>query len=328
MSLAAPPPPAGPPPAAWETATEWPDHLLGIGDLTCVALTELVELAARMKAAPAGWIEALRGESLICLFERPSPTALASAEAAAHRLGMLPIALGPDDLGEDAEAFGGTVRILSSYAAAVFARTFAERRLKEIARAAEAPVINAVSDDEHPCQALADLLALRERFGRLEGLTLAYVGPAAGGVAHSLMQAGALAAMRVRVASPPGLGPAREVEVAAQALADLHGGVVTVTEDPEEAVAGADAVYAGLWEPAGRDARDLGRYRVDTRLMGRAKPSAVFLHCRPARRGGEVSTAVIESGRSIVWQQAANGLPAEQAAIYALVSAGRAAQRP
>ena len=101
-----------------------------------------------------------------------------------------------------------------------------------------------------------------------------------------------------------------------------------MTDDPEEAVAGADAVYAGLWEPAGRDARDLGRYRVDTRLMGRAKPGAVFLHCRPARRGGEVSTAVIESGRSIVWQQAANGLPAEQAAIYALVSAGRAAQWP
>jgi ornithine carbamoyltransferase len=140
------------------------------------------------------------------------------------------------------------------------------------------------------------------------------------------MEAGALAGMQVRVASPPGQGPGRDAEIAAQALADLHGGVVTVTEDPREAVAGADAVYAGT-RGLGRHAADLARYQVGAALMGMAKPRAVVMACLPAHRGEEVTAAVIDGPRSVVWQQVANRRPVDEAAIYALVSARRAAPR-
>jgi ornithine carbamoyltransferase len=313
------------PVTAWRSMTDWPAELLGIGDLTSVALGELLDLAAAMKATPAPWVDALRGESLVCLFERPSAAALVPAQSAARRLGLLPIALGPEALDVAAEALGDTVRVLSTDAAALFVHTFADSRLRAIARAAPVPTINAVSDDQHPCQALADLLTLRERFGALDGLTLAYVGPA-GSVANSLMEAAALAGMRVRVASPPGQGPAREAELAAQALADLHGGAVTVTEDPREAVAGADAVYAGTGG-VGRRAADLARYQVGATLMGLAKPRAVAMAFLPAHRGVEVTAAVIDGPRSVAWQQVANRRPADQAAIYALVSAGAGGAR-
>jgi ornithine carbamoyltransferase len=312
------------PVTAWTTTTDWPADLLGIGDLTAVALGELLDLAAGMKATPAQWVDALRGESLVCLFERPSPGALVPAQAAAHRLGMLPVALGPEalDVAGD-EALGDTVRVLATEAVALFVHTFADTRLRAIARAAPAPAINAVSDDQHPCQAVADLLTLRERFGALEGLILAYVGPA-GGVANSLMEAGALAGMRVRVASPPGQGPSREAELAAQALGDLHGGDVMVTEEPREAVEGADAVYAGTGR-VGRRGGDGARYQVGATLMSLAKPRAVAMACLPAHRGEEVTAAVIDGPRSVAWQQVANRRPADQAAIWALASAARAA---
>jgi ornithine carbamoyltransferase len=333
MSVAPPGRAAAPPVTTWTSTTDWPAGLLGIGDLTAAALGELLDLAAGMKATPAAWVDVLRGESLVCLFERPFAAALVPAQAAAHRLGLLPVTLGPEalDVAGEAldvagEALGDTVRVLSTDASALFVHTFAQSRLRAIARAAPVPAINAVSDDQHPCQAVADLLTLRERFGALDGLTLAYVGPA-GNVAHSLMEAGALAGMRVRVAAPPCQGPAREAEIAAQALADLHGGVVTVTDDPREAVAGADAVYAGTRGVAGR-AADLARYQVGTTLMSLAKPRAVVMACLPAHRGEEVTAAVIDGPRSVVWQQVANRRPADQAAIYALVSAARAAPGP
>jgi ornithine carbamoyltransferase len=311
------------PVTTWTSTTDWPAGLLGIGDLTSVALGELLDLATAMKATPAPWVDALRWESLVCLFERPSAATLVPAQSAARRLGLLPIALGPEALDVTADALGDTVRVLATDAAALFVHTFADSRLRAIARATPVPTINAVSDDQHPCQALADLLTLRERFGVLEGLTLAYVGPA-GAVANSLMEAGALAGMRVRVASPPGQGPAREAELAAQALADLHGGAVTVTEDPREAVAGADAVYAGTGG-VGRRAADLARYRVGATLMSLAKPRVVAMACLPARRGEEVTAAVVDGPRSVAWQQVGNRRPADQAAIYALASAARAA---
>ncbi|MCW3050797.1 MAG: ornithine carbamoyltransferase [Solirubrobacterales bacterium] len=325
MSVAPPGRTAAPPLAAWTSATDWPACLLGIGDLTAVALGELLDLAAGMKATPAAWVDALRGEALVCLFERPSAAALVPVEEAAHRLGLLPTMLGPEALDVAAGALGDTVRVLATDAAALVVHTFAESRLRAIARAAPVPTINAASDDQHPLQALADLLTLRERFGALDGLILAYVGPA-GSIANSLMEAGALAGMHVRVASPPGQGPGREAEIAAQALADLHGGSVTVTEDPRSAVEGADAVYAGT-RGVGWRAPDLARYQVAAPLMNLAKPRAIVMASLPAHRGEEVTAAVIDGPRSVVWQQVANRRPADEAAIYALVSARRAAPR-
>jgi ornithine carbamoyltransferase len=221
-----------------------------------------------------------------------------------------------------------TARILSAFALAVIVRDLDDLTLAKFARAATVPVINAISLDHHPCQAVADLLTLRDRHANLDGVALAYVG-VVGNVARSLTQAGAMAGMDLRLACPPEHRLEPEELTAAELLAELHGGVVSETEDPREAVAGADAVYTAPWpRPADEAERRrlqerLGRYRVDAALLERAKPTAVFLHCLPANRGEEVAARVIDGRRSVVWQQAANRLPADQAIIYALVTAAR-----
>jgi ornithine carbamoyltransferase len=329
MSLARGDRGGGASPVRWSTATVWPPDLLLVSDLTRAALGELLDFATQMKAEPAGWAGALPGESLVSFFERPSTLARTSTEAAAQRLGLLPVRLAPDELPlADGETLDDSVRVLSSYATAIAARTFAHLTLKRLARAANVPVLNALSEEQDPCQALADLLTLRERFGGLDGLALAYVGEV-GNVARSLMEAGALAAMDVRIGCPPEMGPSPEVQRAAEALAELHGGVVRVTHDPAEAVDHADAVCTGTWPSLEREPdrrRRLTRmegYRVDTRLMARAKPTAVFLQALPAHRGEEATAAVVDGVRSAVWQEAANRLPAEEAAIYAVVCAAR-----
>ena len=309
----------------WTTTTSWPTDLMRIGDLTSAGLEEVLDLAVRMKAQPERWIDALPGASLTCLFETPDTRAGLSTEAAAHRLGMEPIRMRPSDaeIGRG-EMLEDAVRILAQYTEAIVARDLEERLLLRLARCSEVPVINARSERQHPCQAVADLLTLRECFGTLHGLILAYVG-CCGNVAVSLMHAGAMSGMEVRLACPPGDGPTHEEVTAAELLADLHGGKVSVMSDPDEAVAGALAVYTAAW-PDVVDAhreRELRRYQVTNRLLAHARHDAIFLHALPARRGQEVTDAVMEWRRSRVWQQAGNRLPAEEAIIYALVSAAR-----
>jgi ornithine carbamoyltransferase len=308
---------------SWTTTTHWPDDLLRAGDLTGAALQELLQLAARMKADPGAWTDTLAGEAVGCYFERPSTRAGLSVEIAAHRLGMHPVTTPPSEL-LDAEPLDDTARVLSGWARAIVVRDVPEETMTALARAAGAPVINALSDGDHPCQAVADLFTLRERFASLEGLVLTYVGVASN-ISRSLAQAGALAGMHVRLACPRDHAPAPEDIVAAQMLADLHSGSVTVVEDPREAATGADALYTAPWPRPVDEAerrllrQQLGPYRVTPELLAKAKGTAVFLHCLPADRELEVAEAVIDGRRSVVWQQAANRVPAEQAAIYALV---------
>jgi ornithine carbamoyltransferase len=295
-----------------ESAPPVPQHLLRVSDLEPESITALLDLAAVMKTRPHGFVEALRGDTLVCFFEKPSTRTRVSFAAAAERLGMLPIVLRPDELqlgrGETIE---DTARTLSGYAAAVAARTFAQETVERLAAASTVPVINALTDRHHPCQALADLLTLRERFGRLDGLDVAFVG-AGNNVATSLLEAGALTGVRVTVACPPGHEPAVEG--------------ARVVRDPLEAVASADAVYTDVWvsmgEQAEQDAvaRVFEPYRVDGRLMAAARPEAVFMHCLPAHRGEEVTAEVIDGPHSVVWQQAENRLPTEEALVLALVT--------
>jgi ornithine carbamoyltransferase len=274
-----------------------------------------------MKAEPAEWVGALAGCTLACRFDLRSVRAHASVGAAAHRLGMLPIELDPEEFPLDGrEPLDQIARLLAAQAGEVLVVTTMHRTLKTLAREADVPVVNALSDEEDPCQAIADLLTLRERFGSLPGRAVAYMGEP-GAVAHSLMIAGAMMGMDIRVACPPGRRPQIEAETAADIMAQRHGGSVTVTTDARGAVAGADAVYTDGW--TSRATRDEQRaYRVTPELMARAKPTAVFMHCLPAHRGQEVSAAVIDGPHSIVWEQAANRLPAAQAVIYALATAG------
>jgi ornithine carbamoyltransferase len=288
--------------------------LLRVANLTCVGLEALIDLASRMKAGPADWAGALAGRTLACRFERRSVRARASVEAAAHRLGMLPIELDADELPLDGRE--PVDQVAAQCGEVLVLTTTAQRRLRAVARGTHVPVLNALSDEGDPCQAIADLLTLREHLGVLEGRAVAYVGEP-GPVAISLMEAGALAGMDIRLACGAARRPALELVAAAQIIAGRHGGAVTVTEDAGDAVAGAEAVATDVWlSPAPADEREA--YRVTPKLMARAQPHALFLHCLPARRGEEVSAAVIDGPRSVVWQQAANRVHAEQAAIYAL----------
>jgi ornithine carbamoyltransferase len=302
---------------------------LRVSDLDQQELIALLDLAAAMRADLTGWRRELDGQTLACYFTKPSTRTRVSFEAAAWRLGMLPVMLRPDELqlgrGEPLE---DTARVLSRYAAALVVRTFAQADLDALASAASVPVINALTDEHHPCQALADLLTIRDRFGPLEGLTVAYLGDG-NNVAHSLMEAAALAGMHVMIASPSGFQPDPTITAHAALSARQHGGSLHVTDDARVAVRGAHAVYTDVWVSMGQDAERerrlaaLAPYQVDGDLMALADPSAIFLHCLPAHRGEEVAAAVIDGPASAAWDQAANRLPTEQAVLHALITGRR-----
>lgn len=301
-------------------------NFLEISDLTETDLDTLLDLAADLKSRPHSRHGLLADEIVGCYFSKPSTRTRVSLAVAIRRLGGIPEALGPDDmqLGRG-ETIEDTARVLSSYLRAFTIRTFAHDDIVRFASAASIPVINALSDDHHPCQALADLLTLREHKGRLRELRVAYVGDG-NNVATSLMQAGALAGMHILVATPPEFAPVAKMVHDAQVAARMTGGSVTLTNDPIAAVTGADAVYTDVWvsmgdDMASRDARRdaLVPYRVDRRLLRRADQDAVFMHCLPAHRGEEVTAEVIDGPQSMVFDQAANRLCTEQAVFVALI---------
>jgi ornithine carbamoyltransferase len=308
-----------------------PSDLLRIADLTAEQLNALLDLANEMKEGPTWWTAARHGTAVACLFDKPSTRTRVSFEVAAHRLGMLPIMLRPDELQLGrGEPLGDTARVLSSYTAAIVVRTFAQATLEELAAAASVPVVNALTDDHHPCQALADLLTLRRHYGYLDGIRIAYVGDG-NNVAHSLMEGAALSGMHMTVATPRGYEPDSEVTRRTMELAGRHGGSIHVLHDPRAAVMGANAIYTDVWVSMGEDAEregrlnDLHAYQVNDELMRAAAPHAVFMHCLPAHRGLEVTADVIDGPASAVWEQAANRLPTEQATLRTLTNGDRPA---
>ena len=309
-----------------------PRDLLRVSDLNRDQLEHLLDRAAKMKAAPYGWRNAQAGKVLACFFSKPSTRTRVSLEAAAYRLGMLPIMLRPDELQLGrGEPISDTGRVLSGYVDAIAIRTFAQSDVDELAETADVPVVNALTDLHHPCQALADLLTLRERFGELEGLKLAYVGDG-NNVLHSLLEAASLVGMEVFAATPDGYRPDPVVVAGAQYNASLHGHVLRIVSDPLEAVDGAHAVYTDVWVSMGDEAERqqrvdaLAEFQVTSKMMFAARPDAVFMHCLPAHRGQEVSAEVIDGPQSVVFQQAANRLPTEQALIHTLVDRWRSCE--
>jgi ornithine carbamoyltransferase len=296
--------------------TTYPDHFTRVADLTPAAMRELLDLASAMKREPGEHGSALRGEAIACIFEKPSTRTRVSFAAAAARLGATPIALSPQELQLGrGETIADTARSLSGYVAAIVIRTFAQATVDELAQWASVPVVNALSDEHHPCQALADLLTIEELTGGLRGRRLAFVGDGGDNVAHSLLEAGALSGLDVTIACPPEYQPDAHV---------VEGAELRVSHDPETAIRGADAVYADVWASMGEEserearAKALARFQVTEELMALAKPGAIFLHCLPAKRGEEVAAAVIDGPSSAVWQQSANRLPTEQALLLAL----------
>jgi ornithine carbamoyltransferase len=241
---------------------------------------------------------------------------------------MEPTTMRPQDLDPEDEPLEDVGRILSGWSAAILVRDLPDRDLARLAGAATVPVVNARSPEHHPCQALTDVFTVREHFGQLDGLVLAYVGPSSN-AARSLLTIGALAGMTVRVAAPSGHRPEPEDLTAAAVMGELHGGQVALVDDPQQAVTGADAIVTGPWprppDPTERRRlhEQLAPYRVTPPLVERASARAVVLHHLPIHRGEEVQAAVVDHRKTAVWGQAANRVPVEQAIVYALTGGGQ-----
>jgi ornithine carbamoyltransferase len=298
---------------------------LRIADLSPQELDDVIALAAEMKADPTCGRGVFTGDTIACYFAKPSTRTRVSFEAAAARLGLVPIMLRPDELQLGrGEPISDTARVLSAYTVAIVVRTFGQHEVEALAASADVPVINALTDMHHPCQAVADLMTLEEHFGALSGLKLAYVGDG-NNVAHSLMEAAAMVGMDIVLAAPADFQPDAGILLEAEVAARTHGCAVAVTDDPREAVRGADAVYTDVWVSMGEEAEHARRlatlapFRVTTELMRLASDDAVFMHCLPAHRGEEVEVDVIDGPRSVVFEQAANRMPTEQAILFDLI---------
>jgi ornithine carbamoyltransferase len=297
-----------------------PQHFLTGAELSAVELDGLLDRALALKAAPLS-SSALAGRSVALIFQKPSTRTRVSFEVGIHELGGHPVVLRPDELQlSRGEALRDTAIVLSGHVAAVGVRTGPDAMLVELAEHSAVPVINMLTALHHPCQALADLLTLREAYGSLEGLRLAYVGDG-NNVARSLAVLGTLAGMHVAVASPAGYSLPDDLPLAAGAT-----GSVTLHADPLQAVQGACAVYTDVWVSMGDEAgaqerrEALSGYRLDDDLLDAAAPGAFAMHDLPAHAGEEISAEVLYGSRQRIWDQAENRRHAQKALLELLVA--------
>jgi len=291
-------------------------------DLTTGELRSLLDLARQVKAYPRDYLDSLRGHSLALLFEKPSLRTRLTFELAIAQMGGSSTTQA-GMIGER-EPLKDVARNLDGWVSGIVARTFSQQTVDDLARWADIPVINALSDLYHPCQALADLQTIEERCGGLKGLKLAFVGDG-NNVAHSLMLTATRLGMHFTLAHPRGYEPEPEIVAEAKKFAAAAGGKVKITLDPEEGVEQADAVYTDVWASMGQEHEAYERmvhfepYRVDEDLMAKARKGAVFMHCLPAKRGQETTDGVMESRHSAVFQQAENRLHAQKALLLMLI---------
>ncbi len=302
-------------------------HFLSLHDVTPHELEVLLSLAARLKAERRAGIThpLLAGKTLGMIFAKSSTRTRVSFEVGMHQLGGHALFLSSSDiqLGRG-ESIADTARTLSRYLDAIMIRTFRHEDVLDLARFGGIPVINGLTDLQHPCQVLADLQTIAERKGRLAGLKLAYLGDG-NNMAHSLLHGCAKAGMDIAVATPKGYACDPGIVEEAKADAKASGAAVLLTEDPDEAAAGADVVYTDTWVSMGQETEKaarlaaFGAYRVDARLLSLAKPDAIFLHCLPAYRGFEVTEEVIDGPQSAVFDEAENRLHAQKAVLATLL---------
>jgi ornithine carbamoyltransferase len=299
-------------------------HFLTGAELTAAELAALLDRAAELKSDRRA-SRALAGKSVALVFEQPSTRTRVSFEVGVAELGGTPVVLRGDELQlRRGESPRDTAMVLSRYVHMIGIRTGDHAPLEELAEHGDVPVVNMLTRDHHPCQALADLLTLKERFGRLDGLRLAYVGDG-NNVAVSLMVLGAKAGIEVVVATPPELAPPDAAVELAGAAAEGSGSAAVV-DDPGRAATGAHAVYTDVWVSMGDDPgvaaarrEALGPYRLDGALLGRAREDAIALHCLPAHPDEEITAEVLYGPRSAVWDQAENRLHAQKALMELLI---------
>ena len=303
-------------------------HFLRDDDLSPEELGTILDLAEKYRADRHGYTP-LAGKSVAVVFEKNSTRTRLSFEVGIAQLGGQPVIVDGrnSQLGRE-ETIEDTSRVLSRYVDAVAIRTFAQRRIDALASVSTVPVINALTDEFHPCQVLADLQTIRQRKGKLAGLKLTYLGDGNNNMAHSLMLGGANAGIHVTIASPLGFDPLPQVAIDAKERAAVTGGSVTQITDPQAAVDGADILVTDTWTSMGQENDGLDRvgpfrpYQVNASLLGRAATHAMVLHCLPAHRGWEITDDVLDGPQSAVWDEAENRLHAQKALLTWLLEQG------
>jgi len=308
-------------------------EILSLRDFSPDKISELLDLAADIKASPKRYAECLPGKALAMIFEKPSLRTRVTFEVGIRQLGGFSIYLSPAEINlGKRESVYDIARNLERMVQAILIRTIAHEIVERMAEYAAIPVINGLTDFSHPCQAMADYLTILEIKGRLSGLKIAFVGDG-NNVAHSLMFAGAQLGARVWVATPAGYEPSGPAETWARERGAQTGATITLTNDPVEAAFDADVIYTDVWASMGQEAEAEKRdrvfrpFQVNSELLANAKRDAIFLHCLPAHRGSEVTDEVIDSPHSVVFQQAENRLHVQKAIMLELMK-GEAVLRP
>jgi ornithine carbamoyltransferase len=297
-------------------------HFLADDDLTPAEQLEVLELAAELKRTRYADPKPLAGRAVAVVFEKPSTRTRLSFEIGIAELGAHPVILDAQStqLGRG-ESIEDTARVLSRYVSAIVIRTFGDDRIQALAAASSVPIVNALTDGFHPCQVLADLQTVRERFGDTRGRVLTYLGDGANNMANSYLLGGATAGMEVRIAAPSGYQP----DPVIVARAEAFGTTIVVTDDAKAAAEGADVLCTDVWVSMGMTGaeerlRDLQSYALDDQAMSLASPDAIVLHCLPAHRGEEIAASVIDGPQSAVWDEAENRLHAQKALLTWLLA--------
>lgn len=291
-------------------------------DFTCDEIRAILDKAKEIKAEPKKYSEALKGKVLAMIFEKPSLRTRVTFEVGMFQMGGHAIYLSPTDaqLGKR-ESVPDIARNLERWVNVIMARTFAHDSVTGLAKYANIPVINGLSDLLHPCQAMADYLTILEVYGGFKGKKISYIGDG-NNVAHSLVNAAAKLGMNISVVTPKGYEPNKEMISKANEVAKKTGSVISIVNDPKEGLSDSDVVYTDVWASMGQESEALARkkifkdYQVNKRVMSFAKNEAIFMHCLPAHRGDEVTDEVADSDRSVIFQQAENRLHAQKAVMY------------
>ncbi|MFZ0319749.1 MAG: ornithine carbamoyltransferase [Candidatus Sulfotelmatobacter sp.] len=306
----------------------WCPDVVSTRDLGPAGVEAVLNLAGIMKARPADFRKALAGKQMVMFFEKPSLRTRLTFESGMVGLGGTAMFVDQTHERLDArETLSDVAHNLERWVDLIVLRTYSQETIEGMAKHACVPVINALSDLEHPCQALADYLTLLERFGDMKKRCLAYLGDG-NNVAHSLLLTCACLGSSIRIATPPGYAPDPQIVSDARAIGEETGAEIVLLNDPHEAVAGADAVYTDAWVSMGQEREESERmrifppYQVNADLMTEAAPHAVFMHCLPAHRGLEVTDAVMDSEQSLIFEQAENRLHVQKAILYLLLGGG------
>jgi ornithine carbamoyltransferase len=301
------------------------NDFLSIRDYSPEEIGQFLALAAAIKTSPAAFSESLKGKGLAMIFEKPSLRTRVTFDVGIHQLGGFSVYLSPAEINLGRrESVYDVAKNLERMVQGIMIRTFGHDIVERMAEHASVPIINGLTDYSHPCQALADYLTIQELKGRLVGLKVAYVGDG-NNVAHSLMFAAARLGVHIAIGCPKGYEPKPETIAWTREEGTKTGSTCLITNDPVEAVRDADAVYTDVWASMGQEAEAAARkkifmpYQVNELLFAQAKPDAIFLHCLPAHRGDEVTDGVIDSPRSVVFQEAENRLHAQKAVMYTLM---------